>query len=426
MFSAANEHGIPRVIGNYNMKSLLDRGSFSCVWLAKHKFLGTKVAVKVIEKSSLQIDSIRTRFVRELNIIKQMDHPFIAKLYEVLEDEQRMYLVQELAERGSLLKFVNTHGRLDENQARRCFSQLISALEYLHDEKKVCHRDVKAENILLDRNMNLRLIDFGLSRTFDPNSPQLKTACGSPAYAPPEMVRGRSYTKMCDIWSAGIVLYAITVGTLPFGDRVIQRVFQKIAYIEPTYPAYLSPQLIDLLRKILQKNPDSRLTIQKIKQHPWFSQGECLELFKLLACGDEQLLAKRIDQEIVNQIAGLDFNVKGLTARILDGEYNDLTALYYILSRGRVAERVKELMGQLRPAPITSNIVVKATANQAKLTVKHRLASNPVAAQMIGMHRNSDEPAMRPLSPAKRQKHAIRLGNGATCNGSGQWPENDP
>jgi serine/threonine protein kinase len=167
---------LPLDIGDYRLKEKLGRGSFAVVWLAEHKILKTDVAIKVIARSAIESEDLQTRFVRELNIIKQMDHPFIAKLYEIITTSTHTYVVQELAERGSLLNLVNTHGRLPESNARRYFSQLVSALEYLHDERMIAHRDLKAENVLLDRNLNIRLIDFGLSQTFSKDTPQLLTA----------------------------------------------------------------------------------------------------------------------------------------------------------------------------------------------------------------------------------------------------------
>jgi serine/threonine protein kinase len=170
----------------------------------------------VVLRSSLDCEEALTRFAREISLLKAMNHPFVAELFEIIEDAGSFYLVMELLEHGNMLEYVNGHGRLNEDQARRYFCEIISALDYLHNWRFVAHRDLKAENILLDRHNNVRLIDFSLSKQFSKAAPTLVTACGSPAYAAPEMIQGHSYTKAADIWSAGVCLFAMVAGHLPF------------------------------------------------------------------------------------------------------------------------------------------------------------------------------------------------------------------
>lgn len=335
------------VIGPYKLRRKVGKGSFATVWVAEQQLVNRNVAVKIIDRSQMTTEDAQTRFVRELNLIKQMDHPFITKLFDVIEDEKFTYLVMEYAENGNLLNFVNSHGRLPEPQARRYFSQLISALEYLHNVRFVAHRDLKAENVLLDRYNNIRLIDFGLSNIFTEDDPNLKTACGSPAYASPEMVRGRQYTKAADVWSSGILLYAMVAGCLPFDDDNMQRLLQKIAFTEPRYPSFLSPQLVDLLTKILQKVPTERYSIEKIKTHPWFSQSEYVELYRLNFQGDEQWLVSGIDREIIGRIASYGVDTKGLTESIICGDYNEKTSLYRLFRRDQITEKIRELMQKM-------------------------------------------------------------------------------
>jgi serine/threonine protein kinase len=359
--------GLPSTVGQFTLLSEIGRGSFATVWLAEHRIVKNKVAIKVVSKGSLRTEDLQTRFIRELNLIKEMDHPFIAKLFEVLESEAHTFIVQELAERGSLLNLVNKNGRLPEVQARHYFSQLICSLEYLHSERMVAHRDLKAENVLLDRNLNLRLIDFGLSNTFKMDS-EFSTACGSPAYVSPEMIRGKPYTKAADIWSAGILLYAMVVGELPFEDEAVQRVLQKIVFTEPLYPSSLSPQLIDLLRKILVKVPSQRLTLDRIKAHPWFSHGEYMQFFSLSFSSDEKFLVKGVDKEIVSRIAALGVDVKLLPQSLLCGEYNDLTAMYFILRRDIVTDQIGELMAKFAGTATVARNGPRTSGSAANLT----------------------------------------------------------
>ncbi|KAK8853943.1 hypothetical protein M9Y10_016491 [Tritrichomonas musculus] len=263
-----------RIIGNYELLELLGTGSFSSVWLAKHKITNYNVAIKIVNHRTLLSAESKMRFNKELSLLKQLHHPFIAELFEIIEDNDAIYVVMENVERGNLLDYINSQGTLDEHKARRYFSQLMSALDYLHNKKFIVHRDLKAENILIDKYDNIRLIDFGFSSEFSKFKPELTTACGSPAYAAPEMIQGYPYTKSADIWSAGVVLYAMVAGVLPFDDENTQTILQKIVYTDVVYPPTMSRSLIDLLKRLLIKNPSKRLSISQISQHPWLIQGD--------------------------------------------------------------------------------------------------------------------------------------------------------
>lgn len=394
----------PRVVGNYILKKRIGKGSFATVWCAEHKIAGENVAIKVIHNKSIDSEEARTRFVREINIIKQTDHPFISKLFEIIETKDDTYLVMEYAENGSILNYVNTNGRLPEKHARRYFSQLISALEYLHNIKMVAHRDLKAENVLLDRNNNLRLIDFGLSNCFTEEAPELKTSCGTPAYAAPEMILGYKYTKEADIWSAGILLYAMVTGELPFDDDDIQKLLQKIVYTEPIYPHFLSSQMVDLLKKILTKNPEKRLTLEKIKRHPWFSNNE-YEMFTRLQSNEEKWIQSGIDLEIVQKMQGMKININKLTQALLDGEYNETTAIYLLLRRLKVTESIKEMMNSLNDVSDKSKLLPPPDAESAKKKVRHtrpRRDTEVVRKSKVVMTQETNQPSE--ASPAVSKK----------------------
>ena len=333
-----------KIVGGYRLVRRTGRGSFATVWQAEHVQTSMSVAIKVIANKSVASPDAQTRFMREINLIKQMDHPFIAKLYDIVTEDDYTYLVMEFCENGNLLDFVNNNGRLSETQARRYFSQLLSALEYCHNVKFVAHRDLKAENVLLDRNNNIRLIDFGLSNIFTEDNPQLSTACGSPAYAPPEMICGRKYTKAADIWSAGVLLYAMVCGELPFDDGNVQKLLQKIAHTEPVYPPFLSQQLYDLLTKLMNKNPDERITLAKIKEHPWFSATEYRDILELSFSSDEQWLVTGLDKEIIDKIGSFGIDTKVVTQAVLCGSYGPEAAVYQLFRREQITEKVKQFM----------------------------------------------------------------------------------
>lgn len=373
-------------VGNFFFERNIGSGAFASVWRAHHMQTKSTVAIKVINKSTINTQVARTRLQREIALLKQMDHPFVAELFQVIEDGLCYYLVMEYVENGNLLDYVNDNGRLSEEQARRYFGQLISVLEYLHLDKKVAHRDLKCENVLLDRYNNIRLIDFGLSNMFNDICPQLTTACGSPAYAAPEMIKGHTYTQAADIWSAGILLYSIVAGHLPYDDDNLQRLLQKIVYTDVFYPSILSPPLVDLLKKMICKDPESRINIERIKEHPWFSQAEYKSIIaqskiynsKWQTLDDQSTPDIAIDKEIIDKMTNLGIECHELHHSLLIGEFTELTGIYRILYREKMVEHMKDLMTNL-----TQNVI------QLK---------NPTRLQTMPLVRTSVRPNAQPES----------------------------
>jgi serine/threonine protein kinase len=345
-----------RRIASFLIERQIGLGSFASVWKAHHQISHATVAVKVISKSSIDSQVARTRLQREIALLKQLDHPFIAELFQVAEDSSNYYLVMEFVEHGNLMDYVNDHGQLSEDQARRYFLQLVSVLEYLHVEKRIAHRDLKCENVLLDRYNNIRLIDFGLSNMFSDAAPSLQTACGSPAYAAPEMVLGGGYTQAADVWSAGVLLFSIAAGFLPFEDDQIQRLLQKIVYSEVEYPKEFSPQLVDLLKKMLCKDQRERITAGMIKQHPWFSQVEYALLLEESRLGEpisgDHDIGQDIvvDGDIIQAMTGFGIDCRELAGSLLVREFTDLTALYRIFRREKLIEKNRDLFRRITAA----------------------------------------------------------------------------
>jgi serine/threonine protein kinase len=281
-------------------------------------------------------------------------------------------------------------------------------------EQKVAHRDLKCENVLLDRYNNIRVIDFGLSNQFTDIHPRLSTACGSPAYASPEMVRGNTYTQVADIWSAGILLYGIVAGFLPFDDDDLQILLQKIVYTETHFPAFMTPQLIDLLQKMLCKDPERRITLAMIKCHPWFSQTEYLALLDEMHQGakwDGQDPEAAIHKEIIDEMTALGIDCRELHHSLLVGDFTELTALYRIILREQTVEKMKGIMLRVNqvsalrklPMPIgrqatTSSRQVPAARPANPLPVGvvcQRVLTTPIAANPYS-RRGSRPVAVRP------------------------------
>jgi serine/threonine protein kinase len=335
--------------GPFILEKEIGRGSFASVWLGYHSVSKIKVAIKVIEKDSINTAIARTRLQRETALLKTVEHPCIAGFFEVIDSYDYVILIMEYVEKGNLFDYMSAHGKFSETQARKYFSQLIAALEYLHVVMKIAHRDLKCENILIDRNYNIRVIDFGLSNFFSEYGPKMQTSCGSPAYAAPEMLKGGSYTQATDIWSAGILLYTLCAGELPFRDETMQNLLQRIISGEITYPSDFSLSFVDLLRKMTWKEPSSRITIDEIKAHPWFSQAEYVNI---VIQNDEVQRARSgeagIDKSVVNTMTEMGVDCRGLVQGLLGNEFTDTTALYRILVREKLTERMKEVVATCR------------------------------------------------------------------------------
>lgn len=180
-------------------------------------------------------------------------------------------MIMEYARGGELFDHIVSHKRVREKEAARFLQQILSGVEYLH-KLNVCHRDLKPENLLMDDYNNIKIVDFGLSNTYK-SGETLQTACGSPCYAAPEMVAGKKYDGLpADIWSCGVILYAMVCGYLPFEDPKTNLLYKKILNAEYTIPDFVSPDCADLITKILNTDPNSRFTLQDIKSHTWFKQ----------------------------------------------------------------------------------------------------------------------------------------------------------
>lgn len=326
---------------DYKIIQQIGKGGFAVVKLAVHLPTKTQVAIKVIPKSNIHDADKESKFEKEVNLIKSIDHPFVAEFFECREDDRYFYIIMEYASNGNMLDYVNNHGRLTETQARRFFIQLISVLEYLHDVVHIAHRDLKAENVLLDRNENIRLADFGLSTRFSEVCPLMKTPCGSPAYASPEIIQGQEYTTLSDIWTAGILLYAMVMGELPFEDENIQKFFHKIIYSEPKYLPTISPQLRNLLEKMLEKDPTKRITIPKIKKNPWFSQSDYAKLITEGSHISNKFTVRPshisfIDPTIVSEMTHYGYDCQSLSIDLLNNKTTSLTAVYRMLRKEKI------------------------------------------------------------------------------------------
>ncbi|KAI9797573.1 MAG: Protein kinase [Candelina submexicana] len=255
-------------LGQYTIVKTLGEGSFGKVKLAVHQVSGQKVALKIISRRKLMNRDMAGRVEREIQYLQLLRHPHIIKLYTVISTPSEIIMVLEYAG-GELFDYIVQHGKMAEDSARRFFQQMVCGVEYCH-RHKIVHRDLKPENLLLDEFLNVKIADFGLSNIMTDGN-FLKTSCGSPNYAAPEVISGKLYAgSEVDVWSCGVILYVLLVGRLPFDDEYIPSLFKKIAQGNFSVPNFLSSGAVDLIRRMLMVDPVRRISVQEIRQHPWF------------------------------------------------------------------------------------------------------------------------------------------------------------
>ncbi|KAI9315064.1 kinase-like domain-containing protein [Dichotomocladium elegans] len=258
-------------IGDYRLIKTIGRGSSGHVKLGIHHRTGEYVAIKMIPRRHLLSSVTMARAVeRELAILQLIHHPHLIDLKQVLQDANYVYFVTEYAQGGELYHALAGRGCLPEQEAKHFFGQVAAALAWCHAHR-ICHRDLKPENILLDKTRTkIKIADFGMAIMQSPES-LLRTSCGSPHYASPEIVAGKPYYgPATDVWSCGVLLFVLLAGYFPFDDEHVPRLLMKIkSGRRRRIPGSLSPSAKDLIRRMLATDPANRITMDQILQHPW-------------------------------------------------------------------------------------------------------------------------------------------------------------
>ncbi|KAL4379110.1 hypothetical protein GQ457_02G011070 [Hibiscus cannabinus] len=320
--------GVDSVLPNYKLGKTLGIGSFGKVKIAEHILTGHKVAIKILNRRKIKNMEMEEKVRREIKILRLFMHPHIIRLYEVIETATDIFVVMEYVKSGELFDYLVEKGRLQEDEARNFFQQIISGVEYCH-RNMVVHRDLKPENLLLDSKCNVKIADFGLSNIMR-DGHFLKTSCGSPNYAAPEVISGKLYAgSEVDVWSCGVILYALLCGTLPFDDENIPNLFKKIKGGIYTLPSHLSPGARDLIPRMLVVDPMKRMTIPEIRQHPWFQAH--LPRYLAVPPPDSMQQAKKIDEEILQEVVRMGFDRNHLIESLRNRIQNEETVTYYLL-----------------------------------------------------------------------------------------------
>ncbi|XP_050947911.1 CBL-interacting serine/threonine-protein kinase 1-like isoform X12 [Cucumis melo] len=260
-------------MGKYELGRTIGHGSFGKVKFAINVENGQPFALKVLDKSKIIDLKFTHQFKREIRTLKLLKHPNIIRLYEVLASKSKIYMVLEYVNGGELYYKIASKGMLSEAEGKKVFQQLIDGVSYCHS-KGVYHRDLKLENILVDIRGNIKISDFGLCALQEHlrDDCLLHTTCGSPNYVAPEILANRGYDGAAsDIWSCGVILFVILTGLLPFDDTNLCVLYQKIKNGEITeLPKWLSQGAQNLIRRILDPNPKTRITMASIKRDDWF------------------------------------------------------------------------------------------------------------------------------------------------------------
>ncbi|XP_041635592.1 serine/threonine-protein kinase MARK2 isoform X12 [Cheilinus undulatus] len=312
-------------IGNYRLLKTIGKGNFAKVKLARHVLTGKEVAVKIIDKTQLNSSSLQKLF-REVRIMKMLNHPNIVKLFEVIETEKTLYLVMEYASGGEVFDYLVAHGRMKEKEARAKFRQIVSAVQYCH-QKCIVHRDLKAENLLLDADMNIKIADFGFSNEFTLGN-KLDTFCGSPPYAAPELFQGKKYDgPEVDVWSLGVILYTLVSGSLPFDGQNLKELRERVLRGKYRIPFYMSTDCENLLKKFLILNPSKRGSLEQIMRDRWMNVGyEEEELKPYIEPQPDYKDPRRTD--IMLQMG---FSLEEIQDSLVNQKYNDVMAAYLLL-----------------------------------------------------------------------------------------------
>jgi serine/threonine protein kinase len=257
-------------IGDYALMECIGQGGYATVRRGIHIPSGKVYAVKIIERRVTWTERDLQLFKRETDVMSHMNHPGVIRLHSVLETPSCFFLILDYASGGDLLDLIKDRGHLDEDTVRHYFHELVDAVAYMHDQN-VIHRDLKPENILFGDDGSLKVCDFGFAIMQSSSTPLLKSHCGTPMYAAPEMFLCDTYVgPPVDIWSLGVILYVMLSGNLPFPATTVAELIAVIQNPVIEFPPCMSGGAIDLIRHMLVVDPKRRFTIDQIRGHAWF------------------------------------------------------------------------------------------------------------------------------------------------------------
>ncbi|KAK7909574.1 hypothetical protein WMY93_014258 [Mugilogobius chulae] len=388
-------------IGNYRLLKTIGKGNFAKVKLARHVL----TSKEIIDKTQLNSSSLQKLF-REVRIMKMLNHPNIVKLFEVIETEKTLYLVMEYASGGEVFDYLVAHGRMKEKEARAKFRQIVSAVQYCH-QKCIVHRDLKAENLLLDADMNIKIADFGFSNEFTLGN-KLDTFCGSPPYAAPELFQGKKYDgPEVDVWSLGVILYTLVSGSLPFDGQNLKELRERVLRGKYRIPFYMSTDCENLLKKFLILNPSKRGSLEQIMRDRWMNVG--YEEEELKPYIEPQPDYK--DPQRTDVMLQMGFSQEQIQDSLVNQKYNDVMATYLLLDYKN--SELEE--GFIKPRPgndlsrsVSNQKPSRRATEQGKKTTDGNKSSSTTTEDSSGRKGSSSSTVKVPASPlpSDRKKSA--------------------
>ncbi|XP_073498183.1 MAP/microtubule affinity-regulating kinase 4 isoform X2 [Phyllobates terribilis] len=416
-------------VGNYRLLRTIGKGNFAKVKLGRHVLTGREVAIKIIDKTQLNPSSLQKLF-REVRIMKGLNHPNIVKLFEVIETEKTLYLIMEYASGGEVFDYLVSHGRMKEKEARAKFRQIVSAVHYCH-QKNIVHRDLKAENLLLDSEANIKIADFGFSNEFTPGG-KLDTFCGSPPYAAPELFQGKRYNgPEVDVWSLGVILYTLVSGSLPFDGQNLKELRERVLRGKYRVPFYMSTDCESVLRRFLVLNPTKRCTLEQIMNDKWMNIGFDSDDLKPYKEPEED----HADPKRIEIMLEMGYSREEIKDALNSNKYNEVMATYLLLGRkaeNEGGESRSDSTLSLSRSRVTSDVTNGATKSSSTSHSK-----NQRGYQRQRRHSDFCGPAPTP-SQAKRsppgavddgtvgERLAPRRGSGSVSGGSRPPPPSSP
>jgi len=377
-------------VGNYLLGRKLGEGSFAKVKEGLHTLTGQKVAIKVIDKKKAKEDAyVSKNMRREGKLLQMIIHPNIVQLYELMETENSYYLVTELCDGGDLMDYICNRKHLSESCTRKFIRQIISAVDYLH-RIGILHRDLKIENLLLDKNHNIKLIDFGLSN--HTKNELCITQCGSPAYAAPELLAHKKYGTKVDVWSIGVNMYAMLTGNLPFTVEPfnIKALYNKMMKNDMnSIPEHLSKNGEDLLRRLLNPDPVKRISLKEAMEHSWTNEGYVTVLKPHVY--PNKPTDDHVNPTIVKYMSThMQFSTNDVIENIKANKASSSLATYYLL-----LNKVKNMISRMDPKKdkiknkVEIKPLTKQDSKQSDITSNQRtMASN--AQTLVQRYINAD------------------------------------
>uniref|UniRef100_A0A3P8SZ08 non-specific serine/threonine protein kinase n=1 Tax=Amphiprion percula TaxID=161767 RepID=A0A3P8SZ08_AMPPE len=420
-------------IGNYRLLKTIGKGNFAKVKLARHILTGREVNGCAIIYNVSRI----CLYLFDFNLILFWS---TVQLFEVIETDKTLYLIMEYASGGEVFDYLVSHGRMKEVEARAKFRQIVSAVHYCHT-KNIVHRDLKAENLLLDADANIKIADFGFSNEFTLGN-KLDTFCGSPPYAAPELFQGKKYDgPEVDVWSLGVILYTLVSGSLPFDGQNLKELRERVLRGKYRVPFYMSTDCEGILRRFLVLNPAKRCTLEQVMKDKWINSGYEGEDLK----PHIEPVEDYSDPARIEVMVGMGFTPEEIKDSLLNQKYNEVTATYLLLGRkgdeGSEARTASSLsLARVRPSPITNgtNKHSSATGSSSSSTSSSHSKTQRSASTYHRQRRHSDfcgpsMPVMHPKrSPTSTGDRELREGRmpsrKASCSvmGSHSLPPSSP